>query len=92
MVTTMSIFITNLFPTGTGITERVGNRCGYFGSSCLLHWVDLSLEIGFSLFDSFVVVNSFIAWRNHILKGKPEKQRTWKKCGIRAARLQLIAR
>ena len=33
-------------------------------------------EIGFSLFDSFVVVNSFIVWRNYILKNRPEKERT----------------
>jgi len=44
------------------------------------------------LFDSFAVVNSFIAWRNHILKGRPEKERAWKKYGIREARLQLITR
>ena len=49
-------------------------------------------EIGFSLFDSFVLVNSFIAWRNHTLKGKPEKQRFWKKYGIRQGRLNLITR
>ena len=44
------------------------------------------------MFDSFAVVNSFIAWRNHILKGRPEKERAWKKYGIREARLQLITR
>ena len=51
-----------------------------------------SLEIGFSLFDSFVTVNSYIAWKNHILKGRPEKDRGWLKYGIREARLQLISR
>ena len=29
-------------------------------------------EIGFSLFDSYAVVNPFIAWRNFKLKGRPE--------------------
>ena len=50
------------------------------------------LEIGLALFDSYVVVNAFIAWRNHILSGRPEKERSWKKYGIRAARLSLITR
>ena len=50
------------------------------------------LEIGFALFDSYVVVNSFIAWRNHILSGRPEKERCHKKYGIREARLKLIPR
>ena len=31
--------------------------------------------MGFSLFDSYAVVNPFIAWRNFKLKGKPEKER-----------------
>ena len=50
------------------------------------------LEIGLALFDSYVVVNAFIAWRNHILSGRPEKERSWRKYGIRAARLSLITR
>ena len=49
------------------------------------------LEIGFALFDSYVVVNSFIAWRNHILSGRPG-ERCHKMYGIREARLKLIAR
>ena len=51
-----------------------------------------SLEIGFSLFDSFVVVNSYIAWKNHILKGRSEKERGWLKYGMWEARLQLITK
>ena len=31
-------------------------------------------------------------WKNHILKGRPEKERKWLKYGIREARLQLISR
>ena len=50
------------------------------------------LEIGLALFDSYVIVNAFIAWRNHILSGRPEKERSWRKYGIRAARLSLITR
>ena len=49
-------------------------------------------EIGFSLFDSFAIVNPYIAWRNHILKDKPENERKWRKYGVRAARLSLITR
>ena len=50
------------------------------------------LEIGFSLFDSYVVVNAYIAWKNHILSGRPEKESAWRKYGIRKARLNLIIR
>ena len=56
----------------------------------LLVRVELAVEIGFSLFDSYAVVNPFIAWRNFKLKGRPEKERAWNKYGIREARLQLI--
>ena len=49
-------------------------------------------EIGFALFDSYVVVNSFIARRNHVLSGRPSKERAYKKYGIREARLELITR
>ena len=42
------------------------------------------------LFDSFAIVNAYIAWRNHILKDKPEEQRKWEKYGVREARLKLI--
>ena len=38
------------------------------------------------------MVNSYIAWRNHHLKGKPENQRKWVKYGMREARLELITR
>jgi len=47
-------------------------------------------EIGFALFDSFAIVNAYIAWKNHILKGKPEKHRAYKKYSVREARLALI--
>ena len=50
----------------------------------------VQVEIGFSLFDSYAVVNPFIAWRNFKLKGKPEKERAYRKYGIRQARLDLI--
>ena len=52
----------------------------------------MCIEIGFALFDSYVVVNSFIAWRNHILSGRPTKERAYMKYGIREARLKLITR
>ena len=45
------------------------------------------VEIGFALFDSFGIVNSYIAWKNHILKGKPAKERKYVKFGIRETRL-----
>ena len=48
------------------------------------------VEIGFSLFDSYAVVNPFIAWRNFKLKGRPGKERAYRKYGIRQARLDLI--
>ena len=35
-------------------------------------------------------MNPFIAWRNFKLKGKPEKERAYRKYGIRQARLDLI--
>ena len=35
-------------------------------------------------------MNSYIAWKNHILKGKPEKHRAYKKYSVREARLALI--
>ena len=38
------------------------------------------------------MVNSFIAWRNHVLSGRPSKERSYKKYGIREARLNLITR
>ena len=42
--------------------------------------------------DSFAIVNPFIAWRNHILRGKSEKAKKHLKYGIRQARLSLIQR
>ena len=50
------------------------------------------VEIGFALFDSFALVNPFIAWRNQVLKDRPEKERSWVKYGVREARLKLITR
>ena len=48
------------------------------------------VEIGFSLFDSYAVVNPFIAWRNFKLKGKTEQERAYMKHGIRQARLDQL--
>ena len=50
------------------------------------------VEIGFALFDSFALVNPFIAWRNQVLKDRSEKERSWVKYGIQEARLKLITR
>ena len=75
----------------TGTIAHGENKWGYTQFKFVTHLYSIA-EIGFSLFDSFVVVNSFIAWRNHVLKGRPEKERAWKKYGIREARLQLITR
>ena len=50
------------------------------------------VEIGFALFDSFALVNPFIAWRKQVLKDRPEKERSWVKYGFREARLKLITR
>ena len=55
-----------------------------------LHYLVVLFEIGFSLFDSFAIVNPFIAWRNHILKDQPEKDRKLQKYSIREARLKII--
>ena len=52
----------------------------------------MHVEIGFSLFVSYAVVNAFIAWKNFKLKGRPEKERAYRKYGIRQARLDLIQR
>ena len=49
-------------------------------------------EVAFSLFDSFALVNPFIAWRNQVLKDRPEKERSWVKYGVQEARLKLITR
>ena len=38
------------------------------------------------------MVNAFIAWKNFKLKGRPEKERAYRKYGIRQARLDLIQR
>ena len=50
----------------------------------------IHVEIGFSLFESYTVVNPFIAWRNFKLKGKAEQERAYRKYGIRQARLDHI--
>ena len=79
---------------GTSVLD--GNRWGYHKPNDFIPGASRALtslfEIGFSLFDSFVVVNSFIAWRNNILEGRPEKEHKWRKYSIREARLQLITR
>ena len=36
------------------------------------------IEIGFSLFDTYAVVNAYIAWKNFKLKRRPEKERAYK--------------
>ena len=53
-----------------------------------------NVEIGFSLFDSFAVVNAYIAWKNHVLKDKPDSEKLRKsiKYGVRNFRLKLIQR
>ena len=50
------------------------------------------VEIGFALFESFALVNSFIAWRNQVLKDRSEKEGSWVKYGVQEARLKLITR
>ena len=87
MYTTTLIFIISFYLMGIGITAPVENKWEY------LLWSGYEIvhvEIGFSLFDSYAVVNPFIAWRNFKLKGKPEKERAYRKYGIRQARLDLI--
>ena len=90
----MYIFITSFYPTGIGITAHVESKCEYLSLHCDFSDVTFSVhvEIGFSLFDSYAVVNAFIAWKNFKLKGRPEKERAYRKYGIRQARLDLIQR
>ena len=90
----MSIFTTRVYPMGIGITARVEDKCGYISLLCDYCVVTFSVhvEIGFSLYDSYAVVNAFIAWRNFKLKCRPEKERAYRKYGIRQARLDLIQR
>ena len=78
------------WPMGAGITELVENKCGYNFKQW--YWIELYLEIGFSLFDSYVIVNAYIAWKNHILKGKPKAHHVRRKYQIRQVRLKLIHR
>ena len=56
------------------------------------YWFDLHFGIGLSLFDSYVIVNSYIAWKNNIIKGEPESHHYCKKYQIRQVRLRLIQR
>ena len=53
-----------------------------------------SVEIGFSLFVSFAVVNAYIGWKNHVLKDKPDREKLKKSIqyGVRNFRLKLIQR
>ena len=69
----MSIFTTSVYPMGVGITARVEDKCGYISLLCDYCVVTFSVhvEIGFSLFDLYAVVNVFIACRNFKLKGRP---------------------
>ena len=87
------LFIRNQY-LSYGPTARVENKCGYLSLHCDYCIVTFSVhvEIEFSLFDSYAVVNSFIAWKNFKLKGRPEKERAYRKYGIRQARLDLIHR
>ena len=79
---------------GIGTTARVESKCGYLSLHCDYCDVTFSVhvEIGFSLFDSYAVVNAFIAWKNFKFKGRPEEERAYRKYGIRQARLNLIQR
>ena len=45
--------------TVLGIIGRAGSKIVY---------IFLAFEVGFSLFDSFAIVNAFIAWRNSFSK------------------------
>ena len=74
--------------TEIGIIEPEGSKWEYQCVKFVI-WITF-FEIGFALFDSFAIVNSYIAWKNHILKGKPEKHRAYKKYSVREARLALI--
>ena len=87
MYTTTLISIISFYLMGIGITAPVENKWEYLVWS---GYEIVHVEIGFSLFDSYAVVNPFIAWRNFKLKGKPEKERAYRKYGIRQARLDLI--
>ena len=60
-----------------GIIEPEGSKWEYQCVKFVI-WITF-FEIGFALFDSFAIVNSYIAWKNHILKGKPKKHRAYKK-------------
>ena len=77
-----------------GITAHVESKCEYLSLHCDYCDVTFSVhvEIGFSLFDSYAVVNAFIAWKNFKLKGRPEKERAYRKYGIRQAQVDLIQR
>ena len=72
----MSIFTTSIYPMGIGTIARVESKFGYLALHCDYCVVTFSVhvEIGFSLFDSYAVLNAFIAWRNFNLKGGPEKE------------------
>ena len=63
--------------TEIGIIEPEGNKWEYQCVKFVI-WITF-FQIGFALFDSFAIVNSYIAWKNHILKGKPKKHRAYKK-------------
>ena len=80
----MSIFTTRVYPMGIGITARVEDKCGYISLLCDYCVVTFSVhvEIGFSLYESYAVVNAFIPCRNFKLKGRPEKERAYRKYGI----------
>ena len=72
---------------GRSLSQHLSLHCDYCDVTFSVH-----VEIGFSLFDSYAVVNAFIAWKNFKLKGRPEKERAYRKYGIRQVRLDLIQR
>ena len=59
---------------GIGIIAAVESKWKYL--SCSSYEI-AHVEIRFSLFDSYAVVNPFIAWRNIKLKGKAEQERAY---------------
>ena len=74
-------------PHASKTNANISLLCDYCVVTFSVH-----VEIGFSLFDSYAVVNAFIAWRNFKLKCRPEKERAYRKYGIRQARLDFIQR
>ena len=70
MYTTMWILITSMYLMGIGITTPVESKWTFLLCSS---YETVHVEIGFSLFDSYAVVNPFIAWRNFKLKARQSR-------------------